>query len=91
MTENAQNRGCRARKSFEQALKAHRAGHLEEAIRSYTESLALNPDQPQTYNNMGVALRAAGTNEVVQHGAALGIGIASMASEDDELYEELKS
>lgn len=36
------------------------------------------------------ALRAAGTNEVVQHGAALGIGIASMASEDDELYEELK-
>ena len=60
MTESAQNRGCRARKSFEQALKAHRAGHLEEAIRSYTESLALNPDQPQTYNNMGVALRAAG-------------------------------
>ena len=27
---------------------------------------------------------------MVQHGAALGIGIAAMATEDDELYEELK-
>eukprot|EP00966_Prymnesium_polylepis_P103828 2404264-Prymnesium_polylepis.1 len=36
------------------------------------------------------ALRNAGTNETVQHGAALGIGIAAMATEDDELYEELK-
>jgi len=36
------------------------------------------------------ALRNAGSNEVVQHGAALGLGIATMATEDDELYEELK-
>ena len=36
------------------------------------------------------ALRNAGTNEVVQHGAALGIGIAAMGTEDDALYEELK-
>ena len=36
------------------------------------------------------ALRNAGSNEVVQHGAALGLGIAAMATEDDELYEELK-
>ena len=36
------------------------------------------------------ALRNAGTNEVVQHGAALGIGIATMGTEDDALYEELK-
>ncbi|KAL1524590.1 hypothetical protein AB1Y20_019480 [Prymnesium parvum] len=36
------------------------------------------------------ALRNAGTNETVQHGAALGVGIAAMATEDDELYEELK-
>ena len=36
------------------------------------------------------ALRNAGSNEVVQHGAALGIGIATMATEDEELYEELK-
>mgnify|MGYP003683836563 CR=1 FL=1 len=36
------------------------------------------------------ALRNAGTNEVVQHGCALGIGIAMMGSEDADLYEELK-
>ena len=36
------------------------------------------------------ALRNAGSNEVVQHGAALGLGIATMASEDEELYDELK-
>ena len=36
------------------------------------------------------ALRNAGSNEVVQHGAALGLGIATMATEDEELYEELK-
>ena len=33
------------------------------------------------------ALRNAGTNEVVQHGACLGLGIAAMGTEDDELYE----
>merc|ERR1719424_2526663 len=37
------------------------------------------------------ALRNAGTNEVVQHGACLGLGIAAMGTEDDELYEELKT
>ena len=31
------------------------------------------------------SLRNAGSNEVVQHGAALGLGIAMMATEDDEL------
>jgi 26S proteasome regulatory subunit N2 len=36
------------------------------------------------------ALRNAGTNEVVQHGCALGIGIAMMGSQDADLYEELK-
>ena len=36
------------------------------------------------------ALRSAGTNEVVQHGCALGIGISMMGSEDEDLCEELK-
>ena len=36
------------------------------------------------------ALRNAGTNEVVQHGACLGLGVAAMGTQDDELYEELK-
>ena len=31
------------------------------------------------------SLRNAGSNEVVQHGAALGLGIATMATEDEEL------
>ncbi len=60
MTESVENRTRRAGKSFKQALKAHRAGRLDEAIQGYTDSLALNPNQPQAYNNMGVALRAAG-------------------------------
>ncbi|EME29798.1 26S proteasome regulatory subunit N2 [Galdieria sulphuraria] len=40
------------------------------------------------------ALRSAGNNEVIQHGACLGIGLACMGmatgDENDELYEELK-
>jgi len=36
------------------------------------------------------ALRNGGSNEVVQHGAALGLGLAMMATEDEELYDELK-
>ena len=35
------------------------------------------------------ALRNAGTNEVVQHGACLGIGLASMATGSTALYEDL--
>lgn len=37
------------------------------------------------------ALRNAGTDEIVQHGACLGIGLAAMASHDFSLYEELKN
>lgn len=41
------------------------------------------------------ALRAATSNEVVQHGACLGLGLASMASWDgngqNEIYDELKN
>eukprot|EP00164_Ancoracysta_twista_P002156 GFYU01002846.1.p1 GENE.GFYU01002846.1~~GFYU01002846.1.p1 ORF type:complete len:990 (+),score=411.16 GFYU01002846.1:151-3120(+) len=37
------------------------------------------------------ALRNAGTNGIVQHGACLGIGLAAMASGNDEIYEELKT
>lgn len=60
MTESVQKRAYRAEKLFQQALKSHRAGCLNEAIQGYTASLAINPDQPQAYNNMGVALRATG-------------------------------
>lgn len=31
------------------------------------------------------------TDETVQHGAALGIGVAGMATADDDIYEELKN
>ncbi|CAM9505548.1 unnamed protein product, partial [Discosporangium mesarthrocarpum] len=37
------------------------------------------------------ALKNAGTNETVQHGACLGLGLASMAMGNESIYEELKS
>ena len=60
MTDSAQNRARRAKQIFERALDAHRAGRLDDAIRGYSDSLSLDSDQPQAYNNMGVALRAGG-------------------------------
>jgi len=36
------------------------------------------------------SLRNAGSNETVQHGACLGLGLAAMATEDAALYDELK-
>ncbi|POM73819.1 26S proteasome non-ATPase regulatory subunit [Phytophthora palmivora] len=37
------------------------------------------------------ALKNAGSDETVQHGACLGIGLCGLASHDYELYEELKT
>eukprot|EP00903_Cladosiphon_okamuranus_P016673 g15374.t1 len=37
------------------------------------------------------ALRNAGTNETVQHGACLGLGLAAMATGGADLYEDLKN
>lgn len=37
------------------------------------------------------ALRNAGSDETVQHGACLGIGLCGLASHDYEIYEELKN
>lgn len=37
------------------------------------------------------ALRNAGTNEIVQHGACLGLGLVAMASQNQTIYEEVKS
>ncbi|KAG3100482.1 26S proteasome non-ATPase regulatory subunit 1 A [Phytophthora idaei] len=37
------------------------------------------------------ALKNAGSDETVQHGACLGIGLCGLASQDYELYEELKT
>jgi 26S proteasome regulatory subunit N2 len=37
------------------------------------------------------ALRNAGADETVQHGACLGIGLCGLASHDYEIYEELKN
>eukprot|EP00607_Mallomonas_marina_P007851 CAMPEP_0182420384 /NCGR_PEP_ID=MMETSP1167-20130531/5139_1 /TAXON_ID=2988 /ORGANISM="Mallomonas Sp, Strain CCMP3275" /LENGTH=775 /DNA_ID=CAMNT_0024596253 /DNA_START=862 /DNA_END=3189 /DNA_ORIENTATION=- len=43
-----------------------------------------------TISYLSEALRNAGTNEVVQHGACLGIGLAAMATGHEVLFEELK-
>lgn len=37
------------------------------------------------------ALRTPGASEVLQHGACLGLGVAAMATDNDEIYEELKT
>ncbi|CAN0536495.1 unnamed protein product, partial [Scytosiphon promiscuus] len=46
---------------------------------------------PQEISYLQEALRNAGTNETVQHGACLGLGLASMATGGRELYDDLKS
>jgi Tfp pilus assembly protein PilF len=48
---------------FGDALAHHRDGDLEEAARLYGQALTLNPDIPDIYINLGVALRALGKPE----------------------------
>lgn len=43
-----------------------------------------------TVSYLSEALRNAGTNEVVQHGACLGIGLAAMATGNETIFEDLK-
>ena len=42
---------------FHRGLAAHQAGQIDDAIRLYSASLRQNPDQPDVWNNLGVALR----------------------------------
>ena len=44
-----------------------------------------------TISYLADALRNTGTNHVVQHGASLGIGLAAMATADENLFNELKN
>ncbi|MBC8339668.1 MAG: glycosyltransferase family protein [Rhodospirillales bacterium] len=48
---------------FGDALGHHNKGELEEAARLYGQALTLNPNLPDIYNNLGVALRALGKLE----------------------------
>ena len=48
---------------FADALGHHRNNELEEAARLYGRALILNPNIPDIYNNLGVALRALGKLE----------------------------
>jgi 26S proteasome regulatory subunit N2 len=45
----------------------------------------------KTISYLSGALRNAGNNEVVQHGACLGIGLAAMATGNPIIFEELKN
>lgn len=47
----------------QQALDAHRAGKLEEALPLYTRSLAEYPDDAAIWSNFGVLLRAMGLHD----------------------------
>jgi len=42
---------------FQRGLAAHQAGQIDDAIRLYSTALRQNPDQPDVWNNLGVALR----------------------------------
>jgi tetratricopeptide (TPR) repeat protein len=42
---------------FQRGLAAHQAGQIDDAIRLYSAALRQNPDQPDVWNNLGVALR----------------------------------
>jgi len=42
-------------------------------------------------NYLANALRNAGTNATVQHGACLGLGVAAMATGNESVYEDLKT
>lgn len=44
-----------------------------------------------TIQYLSEALRNCGNDEVVQHGACLGIGLAAMATGDEELFENLRT
>ncbi len=48
---------------FGQGLEHHHKDELEEAARIYGQALILNPNFPDIYNNLGVALRALGKLE----------------------------
>ena len=48
---------------FGDGLTHHHDGELEEAARLYGQALILNPNIPDIYNNLGVALRALGKPE----------------------------
>ena len=48
---------------FGQGLGHHRKGETEEAARIYSQALILNPNLPDIYNNLGVALWSLGKLE----------------------------
>ncbi|EQC29693.1 hypothetical protein SDRG_12693 [Saprolegnia diclina VS20] len=50
-----------------------------------------NKGSSTTLEYLRAALRSSGTDEVVQHGACLGIGLVGMATANPEIYEELKN
>ena len=60
MTKSAAQRVKRAKNLLDKATRAHRAGNLDEAIGGYVQALEIDPENPQAFNNMGVALRAQG-------------------------------
>ncbi|HJO74212.1 MAG TPA: tetratricopeptide repeat protein [Rhodospirillales bacterium] len=48
---------------FGQGLEHHRRGETEDTARIYSQALILNPNFPDIYNNLGVALRTLGKLE----------------------------
>ncbi len=53
---------------FNEALRHHRAGRINEAVAHYQRAIALKPDYAEIHNNLGAALAARGTiDEAMAH------------------------
>lgn len=51
-----------ARGAFEQAVRSHSSGRLEDAVNHYAMALSFVPDDPVILTNLGVVLRSQGKN-----------------------------
>lgn len=52
-----------ASRLFAEASRLHREGKLADAVQGYDKAIALHPQYPDAYNNLGVALRGLGRSE----------------------------
>jgi len=57
----------------------------------YALGLIHGNHSPEKVEYLSNALKNAGSNEVVQHGGCLGLGLAAMATQNEEVYEILKN
>jgi superkiller protein 3 len=60
MNAGVNNIQFNAEETLQRGISFHRSGQLDEAIRWYRKTLAIQPDNPAAFSNIGVALQAKG-------------------------------